>query len=274
MSSKLKRAIETALNVFNDGEKRQTLHVVPYIGELRRTFGKITGLDRANIPSSKEDLEKYLNMIKVNYNIDIDTSLINQYEDEDTPNYERFIHIILPTLLKNYKGPLEGNINIGIVSHSLFIMDNIATTTKKSINKYNNTETWVEKMNISLIDGVYKFTRVNPDECKNMSDDLICPIYNGSKVPSDVDTTRCAYHGKYLFNKEQPSCTNELCQNTTNISEQGKSILPNESKNIEPTQIEQTSKNNTDTITQPLLQGGNIYYSQYLIYKRKYNKTK
>jgi len=196
--SKLRRAVETAMFAFNDPNVPQNLFVVPYIGELRNAFGKITGLDRSNIPSSKEELCKYIGDLKAkdNLNITLKTNLLDTYQDEDTPDYNKFITKILPRL-HTIVGKNE--FTVGIVSHSLFIMDHIAKDHKIDIGHfYGNTEMWYETIEfINNKPKCVKNTEKGCTFCKYYCDGNECPIQKPQT--NNIPPTRCKHHSNILF---------------------------------------------------------------------------
>jgi broad specificity phosphatase PhoE len=193
--SKLRRAVETALYAFNDADNKQTLYVVPYIGENRNSFAKVTNIDASNIPSDVGDLNKYLNGILPGFNIDVNFGFIGQYENEDLPSYDNFVKKIVPQLRKIVG---KDDFTVGIVSHSLFIIENLKEKHNLILEyKYKNTEMWKEKIEINIKDFNVEFQYVKQD----CGDKSICPVYDGKMAPNvdEVNKERCRYHTKIFF---------------------------------------------------------------------------
>lgn len=166
LCSKFKRAIETSIEAY-DGIVDH-VYPVPFISEIfepEYTNTDFSIIHRKNDPDKIDHLINYFKNNK-NNTLDVDLSFTKFIENNlktkgfsddelNVPNFDHFIKYIIPLVIEkiSLKKKVKNNkiFRIAVVSHYLFLMkhfDVILKNTGNTISMYDNTDTWVEDVNI------------------------------------------------------------------------------------------------------------------------------
>lgn len=182
ISSELRRAMETALILFDDyltANPDKRVYPVPYINEEKSSLLNLFGLDKDNSAMPLPELKKYFanspifkdKAKKLDFSILEEIKPATKSSKTESPDIDKFFKIVMPILIKKFPTIfVKGRtVNIFIVSHHKFIETQLKKIVKKEfkIPYINNVDIWVENIVYDYDEKKksYKITNTVPEEC-------------------------------------------------------------------------------------------------------------
>ncbi|AYV78035.1 MAG: histidine phosphatase superfamily branch 1 [Edafosvirus sp.] len=183
LSSELRRAIETALTLFDGVLPNENIYPVPYINEERNFLANFLGLDKDNEAMPFNDLQKFLKEKYKDKANRVDFSILKQLKGSskttESPDIKKFFKLVLPILIKKFpdkfakskviKGSSKNknSTNIFVVSHHKFIENHLKKIVDKkvAVPYINNADIWVENIYYDPTKSD-KLTNNIPDDCE------------------------------------------------------------------------------------------------------------
>lgn len=242
LCSSMRRAMETALFVFNDPHTRKRLIIAPFISEARHKIAKALNVDLENVPLGLRYLRPYFEDLNVanNFNIDVDFSLLEKYERSKvdlSPDYNKFVKQALPDIIKMIGHPKHPDrvYRIGIVSHNHFIAHHFH---QFGVGAIKNTEMWREKLELQYnsnfksmivknLPVTHPVCPPNFNECKNQEclHSQACQVWPGKPPPNikinpeAASLGRCEKHGK-LYTRVGEHALRLICGGSSRVRDQ------------------------------------------------------